>query len=245
MTKAAANANAGNPRMIRFLAELDISSEPLSPTAFAQRLAQLIDLPNSLKLSAVHSARPKLLFEPGRASAETVKREFLRVHALITAGILDSFAGKGQRQWAQLPGSDALSSPNPEDALRPFLDFYTLHRKQMSAKAKWLRSHVRDAATGLSLELAQLAQLDLVLTNALTTSSRHFLSKVEPLLIRRYTPLLNAAKSGSSGATDPGAAMTLLHTHLCEDLQSLLLAEVEVHLLPVLGLVEAIDEETN
>jgi len=103
MTQAVPNANASNPRMIRFLAELEVAGEPISHTHFAERLAQLIDLSDSLKLSVTHSSMRELTFEPVPVSADAIKEEFLRVHAVIVEGILNSFTDGGQWQWAQLP----------------------------------------------------------------------------------------------------------------------------------------------
>lgn len=245
MTQVAANTNASNPRMIRFLAELEVSGEPIPHARFAERLAQLIDLSGSLKLSITHSNMPELAFEPATASAEAIKEEFLRVHAVIVESILNSFTSGGQRQWAQLPGPDSLLLPDSADALRPFLDFYRLHQQQMSSKIKSLRSHVRDAAAGLSVELAQLSQLDLVLAEALAAPSRRFLANVEPLLRKRFEPLLVEFQLDPAAERAGGNGLMLVYDRLCGELQSLLLAEVEVHLLPVLGLVEAIDDEIN
>jgi len=140
-------------------------------------------------------------------------------------------------------GAIAELLPGPEDALKPFLDFYRLHQTQMSSKVKGLRSHVRDAAAGLSVELAQLAQLDLVLADALAVPSRRFLASVEPLLRKRFEPLLADAQSIPTAEQTDDNGLMPLYNRLCGELQSLLLAEVEVHLLPVLGLVEAIDDE--
>jgi hypothetical protein len=245
MTQVATNANASNPRMIRFLAELEVVGDPISHTRFAARLAQLIDLSDSLKLSVTHSRMSDLVFEPVPASAGAIREEFLRVHAVIVEGILSSFSSGGRRQWAELPGPDSLLLPSLEDALKPFLDFYTLHQKQMSSKVKGLRSGVRDAATGLSVELAQLAQLDLVLAEALAAPSRLFLANVETLLRARFEPLLTEARAALAAEQADDNGLMLLYGRLCGDLRSLLLAEVEVHLLPVLGLVEAIDDEIN
>ncbi|MEH6910549.1 MAG: DUF3348 family protein [Oceanicoccus sp.] len=245
MTQVADNANANNPRMIRFLAELKVAGEPISHTRFAERLAQLIDLSDSLKLSVTHSNMPELAFKPVSASADAIKEEFLRVHAVIVEGILNSFTGGGKRQWAELPGPDSLLSPTPEEALQPFLDFYRLHQQQMSSKVKGLRSHVRNAASGLSVELAQLAQLDLVLADTLAAPSRGFLANVAPLLGKRFEPLLIEAQLLPPAEQADNDGLMPLYGRLCGELQSLLLAEVEVHLLPVLGLVEAIDDEMN
>lgn len=240
-----ATANASNPRMIRYLAELEVAVEPITHTRFAERLAQLIDLSDSLKLSVTHSNMPELPFEPVSASADAVKDEFMRVHALIVESIINSFTGSGHRQWAALPGPDSLLLAEPEDGLKPFLDFYMLHQKQMGAKVKSLRAYVRETAAGLSVELAQLAQLDAVLAETLAAPSRRFFAGVEPLLRKRFQPLLSEICKGSGVQPTANEVLLPLYERLCSDMQSLLLAEVEVHLLPVLGMVEAIDDEIN
>ena len=84
-----------------------------------------------------------------------------------------------------------------------------------------------------------------MLAETLAAPSRRFFAGVEPLLRKRFQPLLSEICKGSGVQPTANEVLLPLYERLCSDMQSLLLAEVEVHLLPVLGMVEAIDDEIN
>jgi hypothetical protein len=243
-----ATPTAINARMIRFLSELDVPSDAIEHNRFAERLSQLIDLSGSIKIANAHSNLGQLSAAPADSSALEAKQEFLRVHALIVDGILESFSPSEKLLWAELPGFESLQLTDVNKALKPYLDFYSLHQKQIMAKVKKLRAFVQDAASGVSQQLAQLAKLDAVLDDTLFIHSRSVFSQVSNLLKQRFAPLFYAIQQPQRELSEGASSTTeiqQLHEQLCNDLQALLLAEVEVHLLPVLGLIEAIDEETD
>lgn len=243
-----ATATTVNSQMIRFLSELDLPCDSISHTSFAMRLSQLIDLSGSIKIANAHSTLGQLNQAPAEASAIEAKQEFLRVHALIVDGILESFSPSERLLWAELPNSESLRLDDVNKALKPYLDFYSLHQKQILAKVKKLRVFVQNAASSVSVELAQLAKLDAVLEDTLIIHSRTVFSQVSHLLKQRFAPLFHVFQKPQrelSQDNDQTIEIIQLHQQLCNDLQALLLAEVEVHLLPVLGLIEAIDEETD
>ena len=255
-SRRTANAvgSANNYRKLRLLAELDIADaserDANYHTRFAERLAQLIDLSGSIKLSIAHSELAALAVEPSTVTVDDIKTEFLKVHSLVVDSVLKSFtpaALREHRQWAELPSPDFLLAAilvgKTDKALKPYLEFYRLQQKQISAKVKRLRSLVQAAAAGLSVQLAQLAKLDAVLGDELMVYSRRSFAQVTQLLSRRFAPAVEQGLVSLNAGPNNKNVVMQLHVELCREMQGLLLAEIEVHLLPVLGLIEAIDEE--
>ena len=247
MTQTTAQIASNTPRVSRYLAELDISSDAIDPESFAARLSQLIDLPTSLKIAHTHGKLLELTSSEATATASEAKTEFLTTHAAIVDGIIKSYTPSEQLQWAELPNSDSLRLDNERDALKPYIDFYLLHQKQILAKVKRLRNFIRNAASGLSPELAQLVKLDMVLDDTLIMHSRQTFTKVSNLLSTRFFPLLQSSQAEQPEllADNDSSAIAHIHTVISNDIQAILLAEVEVHMLPILGLIEAIEEETE
>ncbi len=95
-----------------------------------------------------------------------------------------------------------------------------------------LRVRVRKALAMASPALAALAELDAVMEKALGERERALLAGIPALLERRFARLLAAGEEVPEAA--PGV--------FGQELQTVLLAELEVRLLPVAGLVEAFAE---
>ncbi len=254
--KTQAPSSARHYRTLRLLSELNIAEAAESKKGyhnrFAEKLAQLIDLSGSIKLSIAHSELSEITIKPSAVSVDDIKAEFLDVHSLVVDKLLQSFtplAQREHRQWAELPSVDlllpAVLDAKPDKALKPYFEFYRLQQKQITARVKRLRGSVQRAASGFSVQLAQLAKLDSVLGDELAMHSRRSFAQVTRMLSQRYVPMVEqSCKMLNAGPSNKNIIMQL-HVELCREMQGLLLAELEVHLLPVLGLIEAIDEEID
>lgn len=218
--------------MNRFLGELNIAIAPVSPAQFSGRLAELIDLSHSVKISLAHSGMHDMEFEPFDNSVDVARTEFMRVHSEVIELLVQSFSPGSGGSRLKTPLPKTLGNDNKKAALKPYINFYLYYQRMLESKVSRLRDYIRDSAYGLSIKLAQLAKLDEVLADTLAAHDRKTFAKVPQQLERRFMERLQPALAEQ---------LPELHASFCSDMQALLLAELEVRLLPVLGLIETIE----
>lgn len=129
----------------------------------------------------------------------------------------------------------------------PYRRQYLVHQRAMDAGIGPLRSQMRAALAGKSAALGRLAALDAVLDEALLARERHLLSKVPLLLEKRFEHLrklqpVSANKPNSPNPVPPPAGWLAQYR---QDIKGVLLAELDIRLQPVEGLMAALGPETT
>jgi len=245
MSEAAVHQSLDGSRLVRYLAELQVSGAATPQQQLAQRLGALIDLPDSIKLSGAHAKLQRLEFEPTGFPREDIKREFLRMRMAMVQSVVRTFAPRPGPSRIKLPAPEATPAVDPAEAYEPYRKFYTGHQRDMDFRVQQLQSQLREAATGLSPELARLAALDKALGETLVAHTRKFLAVIPQLLGKHFTHLHHEYQQPIEAPQDTGKDWTQCHKRFCADMQGLLLAEIETRLMPALGLVEAITKDTD
>ena len=130
---------------------------------------------------------------------------FLNVRALLVESIVKSTTPNG----TSVGTADARIKPPPlqphkeasaTDVLdfEPYHRFYAAHQRDMTARLKPLRSHLREALSGYSPELARLAELDTALDETPLAQTRKFFSVILRLLNRHFDDLVPYHNVGES-----------------------------------------------
>ncbi len=83
------------------------------------------------------------------------------------------------------------------------------------------------------------------LGDTLALHSRKFFAAIPKLLARRYHYLVEQYYQPVSATDQSSVASLEIHQRLSREMQGLLLAEIEVRLLPVLGIIEALNAEAD
>jgi hypothetical protein len=234
MSQAAAHISLNGSRLVRFLSDLQVSDAAMTQKRFAERLGSLIDLSDSITLSSAHSNIGATAFEASGLSQQDAQQEFLRVRAAIVQGVIKSFAPHTGPTRIKLPVPEAETPTDASTAFEPYRKFYTAQQRDIDFKIRKLQLQMREAAAGFSPELAQLSALDTALGDTLAIHTRKFFAVIPGLLGKRFEHLYQQHPSWMA-----------MHKAFCADMQGLLLAEIEARLLPVLGLVEALDSNTD
>lgn len=229
MTHVSPPASQHHSRLIRFLSDLAVADVDVSHRDFAERLGLLLNFSDSIILADALKAQRWVAVERDGAEVGRVKAEFLRVQSVLVAAIVSACAGdtSARIRWPVIANA---ASPLSFD---PYLRFYTAHQRDLDIGVRGLRSMVRETMSGIAAGLAQLVALDIALEDTLWDDSRRFLAVVPRFLEKRFGDLLGGA--GSAAAFSQFARET----------QGLLLAELELRLQPVLGLIEALEKEAN
>lgn len=174
-----------------------------------------------------------------------MREELVRARMALVNSITGEDGGKARIKPPQpTPGT-------PAEVLADFTAYrrYVMaQQRNMAACIGPLRVRAREALTACSSRLKQLAELDAALEQALGDRESDLLATVPVLLEKRFEKLRQTQQAAliESGKADnpeqwmlPGGWLTLFR----QDLQDVLLAELDLRLQPVVGLVEAHSNE--
>lgn len=260
MTGAAAEIDLHETRLVRVLSDLAVSDVPYSPGNFAQRLGAWVDFADSMRLASFHDELRGQAFErnPNPLPGEALKAEVLHVRSVLMHAVVNSYSPETGVARLRLP---VLGSERSCDLLmtyEPYHRFYAAHQREFDALIQPLQLRVREIISGYSAELAQLAAIDETMRELLSIHIRKSLAAIPRLLQKRFDFLLQEyrAEQGEPDAEalqrPPGDAVPDAWMtpdgwlgRFCGEMQVLLMAELDLRLMPILGLVEAVEEEVS
>ena len=257
MMQAAPRTHFNSSRLIRFLADLSVADAAESRQSFAETLGQWLNIADAITLSASLSASPAgpseaQFGEPSVARA-AIEEEFARIRTTSVNSIRKSFSPDAGETRLKLP------TPKPGAAIegseiaadyKPYHRFYVAHQRDMDLSIQPLRASVREALSRASPALKQLAALDAALDRILGVRERQLLSTVPQLLEKRFGQMFKAHRQtlvDTRHADNPDFCMQPggWLAGFCKELQAVLLAELNVRLQPIEGLIEAFSNEAN
>jgi len=255
------NIDVPTTRLVQFLSDMAVTDVPLTHTQFSQRLGQLIDIGESMKLSAFHDKLQSIGIQPagdGSPSPVSPKDEVLRIRLLLVNSVLKSFVEPEGVAGVKLPIFKAGMPLDQLATFEPYHRFYLSHQREFEYKIQRLQFRVRDSMSLISTELAQLAALDETIREALLPHTRKNLTMIPKLLGRRFERHLQEYLTDNTDALEdrqsdqPDEEILRVWTQsggwlnqFFTEMQKLLLAELELRLQPALGLLEAIDEQVE
>ncbi|CAD1796163.1 DUF3348 domain-containing protein [Xanthomonas euroxanthea] len=246
MAKAAPRAPLSGPAFIRLLARLTDAHVAQSNHALADRLSQWIDWTRAVAVSkALDGKLPEIeaLPETRRLDVEACAR--VRT-GLATSSVvdLDAVVARVRRdaRSAAAAGSDtAAALPAPDYA--PFRQHYLAMQRAMRTATGDLRGRLRDMLALESGQMARLAEVDAVMELTLSPREQTLLNHVPTLLGAHFERLRDAAQAPTPAADGDAAPRAVSDGWLDvfrKDMQSVLLAELDVRFHPIEGLLAAL-----
>lgn len=233
--------------LMRVLTDLEVTGAAGAGSAFAEKLGQWVSFTDAIALSSVHNQTPAApdiqRSTPVVAIADEVAQTRARLVNLIAPrGTLVS--GKAHIQLPEPPDVAIVGAA----AYEPYRRFYAAHQREMESSLGPLRARVRAVLATVNPALQQLAALDASLERILCEREGKLLSKVASLLQRRFLHLWRTHQQvmQTSGQADAPALWVKDGAWLarfCHELQTVLLAELDLRLQPTLGLLEAYQNE--
>lgn len=223
-----------------------------SANAFAEKLGLWVGIADAITLRAAHdSGREKPAAMPGGQSCvarETVAAEFTRVRTNLVQAISNRQSANGARTRIALPSPKAGAPFEDATAYGPYRRYYLAHQRDMELQIRPLRTKVRKALANASPPLRQLAELDAAFDRILSERESKLLSTLPSLLEQRFKRLLKPhqlAHVGNPTADNPDLWMKPggWLARFYSDLQTVLLAELDLRLQPLEGLMEALNNE--
>ncbi len=193
----------------------------------AERLGMWLNVADAITLHAAHqSIRTPTATAPVPADAQ-LEDACQQVHAALAATLVS------------MPLPDGAAAPDASFA--PYHQRYLDLQRHMALRIEALREQVRQALTHASPRLAQLAALDVVMDQALGAREHKLLASVPALLELRFAQLCQPPSS--EGKPSPVGVAAHGPGLFVQDMRAVLLAELDVRMQPVQGLVEAFNSE--
>jgi hypothetical protein len=243
MHQATHSAALHGSRLMRTLAELSVEVPGDAGRQFSQRLGTLLDLADSIKLATLQMRLGELPFRQDVAGPAGIRRDFFKGREALIKSVLRACtpgASTSRIRFPQVTGeTPAAEAMDPS----PYLGFYTAQQSEMDYKVRRLQLQIRKDMSGVSERLSKLAALDGALADAMGAHTRRYFAIVPDLLAAHFQHLKTNYRKQLDDTQYDYALWQAQLTRLRGDIQGLLLAEAETRLLPVLGLVEALEDD--
>lgn len=244
MVQATQRTAIRGPTFIRLLARLtDVDVSP-SRQALSDRLSQWLDWTHAIALSTALDGKPAMAAPGARTFGGAEEDECARARATLAHTIAGDrlFAPSRQLGSDQAPTEEAGAEAVDYTAFR---QRYIALQRSMQTATGHLRGRLRDLLAQTSPDMARLADVDAAMELALSPREHTLLAAVPALLGEHFERLRQAelktltdaqVSEEPPTATPTGAWLDVFR----KDMQSVLLAELDVRFQPVEGLLAAL-----
>lgn len=217
------------PTFIRLLARLADVEAPQSNPPLPDRLSQWLDWAHAIALSTALDGKPSAIASTAPTFDSAVEDECARVRG----SLVNAIAGDRDLTLAGRHGDEHASAAID---YKVFRQRYLTRQRAMQAATGNLRGRLRDMLAHISTDMARLAEVDAVMELALSPREHKLLAAVPGLLGDHFERLRQAGQADMDVAAAPGAWLDVFR----KDMQSVLLAELDVRFQPVEGLLAAL-----
>jgi hypothetical protein len=235
---------------MRVLADLALVETSGQAGAFAEKLGLWVAFTDAITLCAAHNASPAGTAAPAPQAGASALEFFTRARAALEQALIHSATPKGSKARGGLPLPNLELPIVAKTAFEPYRRYYQAQQRDMEAGVASLRSQVRARLAQAAPALQQLAALDAALDGILNERESRLLATIPSLLEKRFAQLLQDHQQRLTETQQNDNPAFWLNpagwlTRFCTELQTVLLAELDLRLQPALGLVEAITNENT
>jgi hypothetical protein len=242
--------------LVRLLGDWAPLGAPVSGMDFAERLSLWLNAFDAIGLQAAHQSIRAITTTAPAASTRQARppgagdlaEDLRRVRAALGSAIAREPIPPAVDRLALAGHSNRpAGSPAPSDGYAPYQQRHLELQRQMEQMIAPLRDHVRQALCRISPRLRQLAALDAVVEHVIAPREQALLPTAAALLQRRFEQLRQAHRqeleaAGQQDEPAGGRGDEWLDA-FARDWRRALLAEVDLRLEPVAGLIDALDNE--
>jgi hypothetical protein len=242
MTRGLQRATFNRSALVRVLSDT-LPEAPDPKYDFGERLGQWLDFSDALTLFSVLNSEAGSSTPIASANSD-LPAQLARVRRNLSDSIHND--GVFSAEPARIPFPTPLPNATPESAAEfsPYHRYYLAHQRDMNGAITALRANARKALAGQSAAGRQLADLDAAFEKFLSVRERNLLSNIPLMLGKRFdqryaehrAALADHSADDPATWTQPGSWLEAF----CHDAQTALLAELELRLKPVVGLIAAL-----
>ena len=241
MLQAPQRSALSGPALVRLLARLAESDVAESRQSLADRLSQWLGWTDAIALSSALDGKPPAVAGGARAFGRAEEDECTRVRRSLVNAIAGDSVLAGSRQRGSAPLSAHRSAPHvavdTQADYALFRQRYLALQQSMETAIGTLRGRLRAFLATQAPALARLAVVDAVMERALGERERTLFGAVPGLLGGHFERLREGEQRRL--AETPLASDAWLDAFR-KDMQSVLLAELDVRFQPVEGLLAAL-----
>ena len=249
MTREFQRATFNRSALVRVLSDT-LPEVPDPKYDFGERLGQWLDFSDALTLFSVLNTKAGSGTPIASANSD-LPAQLARVRRNLYDSIHnDGVFSTDSDTPARIPFPTPLPNATPESAadFSPYHRYYLAHQRDMNSAITALRANARKALAGQSAAGKQLADLDAAFEKFLSVRERNLLSNIPIMLGKRFDQRYAEHRAAladefANGATDDPTTWTQPGSWLeafCHDARTALLAELELRLKPVAGLIAAL-----
>jgi hypothetical protein len=225
-------------RLVRLLRESAPVDAQASGLDVAERLGLWVNAFDAIGLQSAHqSIRTLRTAAPASAAARP-----------IASGSMAEDVQRVRATLANAARAAASAAASADGGVAAYRQRHLELQRQMEQMIGPLRDHVRQALAQASGRLRQLAALDAVFEQVLSRREQALLPGVAALLERRFEQLRAGHEerlAAGAAEDDAAAASDDWREVFAREWRQALLAELDLRLEPVLGLVEALNHESK
>ncbi|MEX3857228.1 hypothetical protein QF001_002630 [Paraburkholderia youngii] len=251
MLQAPQRSALSGPALVRLLARLVEADVAESRQSLADRLSQWLGWTDAIALSSALDGKPPAVAGGARAFGRAEEEECTRVRRSLVSAIASDSVLAGSRRRGSSSLSARMSAPrvavDTQTDYAVFRQRYLALQQSMETAIGTLRGRLRALLATQAPALARLAVVDAVMERALGERERTLLGAVPGLLGGHFERLKEgeARRVAEAEATDASNAAAPLASDAWldafgKDMQSVLLAELDVRFQPVEGLLAAL-----
>lgn len=240
MEQTARRAGSGGPAFVRLLARLTDATLPDSGQSLSDRLSLWLAWTDAIALSAVIEGQP-VVTAGGASDAAAAARDCARLRADLTGAIVHDAVFSPPKAAAGPRHARAAAPVEADPAYGTYRQRYLALQQTMETGIGNLRSRLRGMLAARTPGLGRLALMDAVMERSLGARERSLLAAVPRLMERHFEQLRQAGEADADPAAAPLATPPWLHTFRTH-MQHVLLAELDVRLQPVEGLLAALQD---
>jgi hypothetical protein len=245
MLQAPQRTALSGPALIRALARLTELDVPESSQSLSDRLSQWLGWTDAIGLSTALGGKPPAVPAGARMDGPAEEAECARVRASLRKTLVGDSAFADARRRPPVPAQDGPAEPEADYA--DYADYrqrYLSLQQTMETAIGNLRGRLRAMLATRTPDMARLAVVDAVMERALGAHEHNLLASVpgmlaghfERLRVAERGALAAAQNAGEAAGVRPGAWLDAFR----KDMQSVLLAELDVRFQPVDGLLAAL-----
>ncbi|WP_025141202.1 DUF3348 domain-containing protein [Achromobacter sp. DH1f] len=264
MLQAPQRTGLSGPTLIRLLTRLTDVDVPESRQPLSDHLSQWLGWTDAIALSAALNNRPPAIAPGARQFSSQEERECERVRTTLADAIASDTAATAAKRVmpGQMPAKAAAALQADDADYANFRQRYLSLQHTMETSIGNLRSRLRGMVAAKTPDMTRLAVVDAIMDRALLPRERTLLGAIPKLLQGHFDRLRLAEKAAlddvaaqadaptgeadtEPAGTPPQATLTAptpgawLETFR-KDMRSVLLAELDVRLQPVEGLLAAL-----
>ncbi|MEM5365442.1 DUF3348 domain-containing protein [Paraburkholderia azotifigens] len=246
MVQAPQRTAVSGPTLVRLLARLTAADVPAASQSLSDQLSQWLGWTDAIALSTALSGTPPAVAGGARGArgAGALEQEC----AGLRAALADAIAGDSVLSTRRRRGA-AHAQTAPAQAEASYADFrqsYLALQQSMETRIGALRGRLRSLLAAKTPEMTRLAVVDAIMERSLGARERSLFGSVPGLLgghferLRKASQAADAPANGAAPADSAAASPGVWLDAFRKDMQSVLLAELDIRFQPVEGLLAAL-----